>query len=299
MATFRSFLCARYRLLSAVLSLSLLGSLLVFQPPLLGSADDTRASEHLTLEKNDHICIIGNTLADRMQHDGWLETYLHARFPKHELVIRNLGFSGDELTMRLRSADFGTPDEWLTQLQGRRDLRLLRLQRVVRRRGRARQVQEGPRRLHQAHARPEVQRQDAAAARALLAHRARGPRRTATCPTASENNERLALYTTAMAEVAQANERAVRRSVHADTRARTRKAQTPLTINGIHLNERRQPRSWPRSSTRPCSPASRSSKRDDAGAREAAPGGRSTRTSTGSTATARPTATRSTAAGPT
>ena len=31
------------------------------------------------LEKGDHICIIGNTLADRMQHDGWLETFLHAR----------------------------------------------------------------------------------------------------------------------------------------------------------------------------------------------------------------------------
>ena len=49
-----------------------------------------------------------------MQHDGWLETYLYSRFPKHELVIRNLGFSGDELTIRLRSANFGTPDQWLT-----------------------------------------------------------------------------------------------------------------------------------------------------------------------------------------
>jgi putative heme-binding domain-containing protein len=67
----------------------------------------------LELHAGDHICIIGNTLADRMQHDGWLETYLHARFPTHNLVIRNLGFSGDELTLRLRSMDFGTPDQWL------------------------------------------------------------------------------------------------------------------------------------------------------------------------------------------
>ena len=50
-----------------------------------------------------------------MQHDGWLETYLQARFPGHKLVIRNLGFSGDELTLRLRSANFGTPDQWLTR----------------------------------------------------------------------------------------------------------------------------------------------------------------------------------------
>ena len=62
----------------------------------------------------DHICIIGNTLAERMQYDGWLETMLHARFPKHDLVIRNLGFSGDEIATRLRSKNFGTPDEWLS-----------------------------------------------------------------------------------------------------------------------------------------------------------------------------------------
>ncbi|MEX0585635.1 MAG: SGNH/GDSL hydrolase family protein, partial [Pirellulales bacterium] len=46
----------------------------------------------------------------------WLETYLHARFPQHELVVRNLGYSGDELELskRLRSRDFGTPDQWLS-----------------------------------------------------------------------------------------------------------------------------------------------------------------------------------------
>src|SRR3954454_10748765 len=65
------------------------------------------------LEKDDHICIIGNTLADRMQHDGWVETYLYARHPDLDLTIRNLSYSGDELTVRLRSQDFGTPDQWL------------------------------------------------------------------------------------------------------------------------------------------------------------------------------------------
>ena len=67
----------------------------------------------LELQPGDHICIIGNTLADRMQHDGWLETYLHTRFPKHDFVVRNLGFSADELNTRLRSMSFGSPDEWL------------------------------------------------------------------------------------------------------------------------------------------------------------------------------------------
>src|SRR5687767_6479940 len=74
------------------------------------AADAERPPSALDIQKGSHICIIGNTLADRMQHHGWLETLLHRRFPQHELVIRNLGFSGDELNLRLRSAAFGTPD---------------------------------------------------------------------------------------------------------------------------------------------------------------------------------------------
>jgi glucose/arabinose dehydrogenase len=74
------------------------------------------APAKLELKKGDHICVIGNTLAERMQHDGWLETLIHARFPEHELVFRDLGYSADEVRLdrRLRSLNFGTPDEWLS-----------------------------------------------------------------------------------------------------------------------------------------------------------------------------------------
>jgi putative heme-binding domain-containing protein len=79
-------------------------------------ADDVHSlAGNLEVRKGDHISLIGNTLADRMQHDGWLETLLQARMPTHQLTIRNLGYSADELTIRLRSADFGTPDEWLSR----------------------------------------------------------------------------------------------------------------------------------------------------------------------------------------
>src|ERR1700682_495934 len=73
------------------------------------AAEDPKPAEKLEIKKGDHICIIGNTLADRMQHDGWLETYFHSRFPKYDLVFRNLGFAGDELDLsrRLRSQSFG------------------------------------------------------------------------------------------------------------------------------------------------------------------------------------------------
>jgi glucose/arabinose dehydrogenase len=67
----------------------------------------------LKLEKGDHICYIGNTLPDRMQHFGWLETLIYSRFPDQELVVRDLGYSGDEINHRERCDGFGSPDEWL------------------------------------------------------------------------------------------------------------------------------------------------------------------------------------------
>ncbi len=80
------------------------------------------------LHPGDHIAIIGNTLAERLQTDGWLETRIHARFPTHDLTFRNLAFSGDEIATRLRSKGFGTPDEWLSgkaePIGGRTDNRL-------------------------------------------------------------------------------------------------------------------------------------------------------------------------------
>src|SRR5260221_10202297 len=83
---------------------------------LVALSGSTARGAGLELQKGDHICIIGNTLAERMQHYGWLETLIHARFPEHELVFRNLGYSGDEVEFgrRLRSMSFGTPDEWLS-----------------------------------------------------------------------------------------------------------------------------------------------------------------------------------------
>lgn len=86
-----------------------LGLVMAWTMPAGGSA-----AAPFALQPKDNICIIGNTLGERMQYDGWLETMLQARFPKHELVFRNLAFSGDEVPTRLRSKNFGTTDEWLS-----------------------------------------------------------------------------------------------------------------------------------------------------------------------------------------
>jgi glucose/arabinose dehydrogenase/lysophospholipase L1-like esterase len=60
----------------------------------------------LKLEPGNKLVLIGNTQAERMQYFGHWETLLHARFPEHKLVVRNLGWSGDTITTRLRSQDF-------------------------------------------------------------------------------------------------------------------------------------------------------------------------------------------------
>jgi len=71
----------------------------------------------LPLQAGDHIALVGNALADRMQHSGHFETLLHAQFPQHRLVVRNLAASGDEVVLRHRSENFGTPDDWLTRVR--------------------------------------------------------------------------------------------------------------------------------------------------------------------------------------
>lgn len=87
---------------------------------LLAVASAPAGAQDLELKKGDHICIVGNTLAERMQHDGSLEARLYSRFADYDLVFRNLGYSGDEIdgykngNHRMRSMSFGSQDEWLS-----------------------------------------------------------------------------------------------------------------------------------------------------------------------------------------
>ena len=66
-----------------------------------------------TPEPGDRIVLIGNSLADRMQHDGWLESYMQLAWPDHQLVVRNQGFTGDKVDERPRSQGFPTAGDYL------------------------------------------------------------------------------------------------------------------------------------------------------------------------------------------
>ncbi len=65
-------------------------------------------------KENDHVVIIGGGLADRMQHDGWTETFLQTTYPNLNLVIRNQGYTGDRINLRPRNQGFLTSDEYLS-----------------------------------------------------------------------------------------------------------------------------------------------------------------------------------------
>lgn len=194
------------------------------------------AQDKLDLPPGTHISLIGNTLADRQQHDGWLDTYLHSRFPKANLVIRNLGFSGDELTLRLRSANFGSPDQWLTKNETDVLFAFFGYNESF---GDAAGLERFKKDLDAFLKRTREQKYNGKTPPRLvlfspIAHENLNDRNL---PAGSENNLRLELYTDAMAEVARAN-KVLFVDLFRPTRDLYAKEAQALTINGVHLNDR-------------------------------------------------------------
>ena len=79
--------------------------------PLAGAAEP--AYEPAT---GDHVAIIGNALAEGLQHTNDWEALLHQRTAGENLVVRNLAFAGDEPYLRIRTRAFGSADEHLAHV---------------------------------------------------------------------------------------------------------------------------------------------------------------------------------------
>jgi len=199
----------------------------------LSFAGTSRSAEPFDLKPGDHIAIIGNTMADRMQHDGWLETYLHTRFPKHDLVVRNLGFSGDELTFRQRSAAFGTPDDWMSRVKAdvvfaffgynesfAGDAGLEKFKKDL-----EAQIKHMLAQKYNGQSAPRL---------VLVSPIAHENLKDRNLPDGKENNRRIEHYAAEMAEVAKANNIPFV-DLFKPTQDLYAKAAAPLTINGVHL----------------------------------------------------------------
>ena len=184
-------------------------------------------------QKGDHVVIIGNGLADRMQHHGWLEAYLQAELPGLELVIRNQGFTGDRIAHRPRSEGFMTEDEYLALSQA--DVIFAMFGYNESYDGEPAQFGEA---LTEWIDRTSAQNYSSKGAPriVLFSPIAHENLNDSNLPDGRDNNVRLAAYTEAMEVVA--GEKNVRyynlfgpsQKLYAD-------ALSPLTINGVHLNE--------------------------------------------------------------
>ena len=229
---------SRQRLLKAVAALALglapdipFAAISAFSP--IARAAD--AASLLKLEKGDHICYIGNTLPDRMQHFGWLETLLYSRFSDLDLVVRDLGYSGDEVNHRERCEGFGTPDEWLTRAKADVIFAFFGFNESF----------AGPKGLD------KFKGEFDKFIKETLAKNYSGkaaPRLVIFSPIAAENlknpnlpdgvelNKNIKLYADAMADIARANSVPFV-DLFGPTQELYKNAPQPLTINGIHMNE--------------------------------------------------------------
>lgn len=195
----------------------------------------TAAEPLLTLQKGDRIAVIGNTLADRMQHSGWLDTAFSALHPQHDLVFRHLGFSGDELKTRSREENFGSPDQWLTKAQASVVLCFFGYNEALRGPGGLAGFRND---LAQVIDGMLTQKYDGKAAPRLvffspIAHENLN---SPNLPDGSANNANLAEYTAAMREVCAAKGVPFV-DLFGPTQELYAKAAKPLTMNGIHLLE--------------------------------------------------------------
>lgn len=68
----------------------------------------------LTLKPGDRIALVGNTLLEREEHFGDVESLLQTAHPNHKLVVRNLAWSADEVALQPRPDNFADLTQHLT-----------------------------------------------------------------------------------------------------------------------------------------------------------------------------------------
>lgn len=189
----------------------------------------------LELRKGDHVCLVGNALGERMQHHNWWETLLHQQYGDKELAVRNLCFPGDEPYLRIRSKNFGSPDEHLSHSKASVVLYFFGFNESF----------DGEAGL------PEFRQQMHALVEHTLAQDYSGegaPRIVLVSPIAfentgdrnlpdgSEHNPRLEAYTAALQEVAEKTGVSFVDLFH-PTKQLFETSDERLTLNGAHLND--------------------------------------------------------------
>ncbi len=195
---------------------------------------NTTAVVDFNPDRGQHIVILGNTFAERMQHFNYFETLLYKSFPDRELTVRNMGWSADEVGLQPRPYNFGSADEHLTQQRAGWIIACFGLNEAF----------KGPdslaafkRQLSDWLSHLQQQRYDSAAApRIILVSPIAHERLGGFLPDPAEHNRNLKLYTRGMSEVAKQLSIPFI-DLYTPTSSLMENEKDSMTVNGIHLND--------------------------------------------------------------
>ena len=190
-------------------------------------------AQEVPFEPGDHVVYIGNTMADRMQHHAWLETYVHAMLPDYDLTFRNLGFSGDEVKLRQRADNFGDADQWLTKCEADVIACFFGYNEALKGESGLTQFSDDLAELID-HMRAQKYNGNSAPRLIVFSPIAHEDLNTPNLPDGSKNNRNLAMYTASMQKICE-----IKRVPFVNLFEISKKlyaaADKPLTMNGIHL----------------------------------------------------------------
>jgi putative heme-binding domain-containing protein len=187
----------------------------------------------LDFSEGEHVMLIGNTLLDYAQFQGFFETLLQQRFPSKKLVVRTLAWSADEVDVQPRPDSFGSLKQHLSVQKADLILAAYGFNESF----------AGPDGL------AEFQRRLDTFLAELKSRAFNGttsPRIVLLSPIASEdiegvaagemNNHRIEIYTAAMKAAAARHEVGFV-DLFGPTRVAYQQSEEALTRNGVHLNE--------------------------------------------------------------
>jgi putative membrane-bound dehydrogenase-like protein len=86
-------------------------------PPAVKIPEGYRDPTPFTLNTGDVVAIVGNGLADRMQHDGWMETLLQSELKDRQVRFRNMSVSGDRPNSYPRSSGAASMADYLRHVK--------------------------------------------------------------------------------------------------------------------------------------------------------------------------------------
>ena len=198
-------------------------------------AGQSTAKAEFKFNDGDQVCLIGNSLAERMQHHGWLETLLQDQLPDKNLVFRNLGFPGDQIDKRPRSKGFMSHADYLEHCKASVIFAMFGYNEAYRG---SDGIEEFTSHLNELIEEYRKLRPNGTNAPrfVLFSPIAHENLDDPNLPDGSKNNINLGLYSEAIAEVA-AKKSITFVDLFSLSKDIYKNTTEPLTINGVHLNE--------------------------------------------------------------